>query len=66
MWQKNHAQHVEPIRTDGGSLSGPEWNLPITATKDPNGWIGVASSPQLLDGVVVFTALDGKAFAVQG
>jgi len=54
------------LHSDGGSLTGPNWNVPITTTMDPSGWFGVASSPVVAGGAVYFAALDGKMYAVQG
>jgi outer membrane protein assembly factor BamB len=55
------------LRANKGAITNPEWNLPIPTTMETSGeWFGVASSPQVVDRIVYFAALDGKVYAVQG
>jgi hypothetical protein len=55
------------LKTNKGALTNPEWTVPVTTTMEASGsWFGVASSPQVVGGIVYFAALDGKVYAVQG
>jgi glucose dehydrogenase len=55
------------LRANNGAITNPEWNVPVNTTMEASGsWFGVASSPQVVGGIVYFAALDGKVYAVQG